>query len=63
MNFQNEGTFASNVGVIKVFSLLLFNSVDLTKPNEFSKIPTLFFGFKRGLDCLNGFFPKTAVQI
>jgi len=57
-SFQNQWTFVSNVGVIQVFSQQKFNSVELEKPKEFSKIPRFLEGFKWGLYNSWFFFEK-----
>ena len=63
MNFQNSGTFSSNVGVIQVFSRKEFNSVGLGKPQKFSKIPTFLGGFKWGLYFTWFFFEKSCSNL
>jgi len=63
MDFQNQGTFSSNVGVIQVFSQAGFNSVGLENPKEFSKIPRFLEGFKRGLYFLWFFFEKSSSNL
>jgi len=63
IEFQNQGTFSSNVGVIEVFSREGFNSVGLEKPREFSKIPRFLRGFKRGLYFSWFFFEKSSPHL
>ena len=61
-NFQNQGTFSSNVGVIQVFSRYGFNSFGLENPKEISKFPD-FLGALSGGFTIHESFSKRAVQI